>query len=642
MNKIIEGANINESVMGQITFRGLIFRWVMVLLLACGVCMWTGCGGSDNDDSDDTEETDDGGNGGGGGDVTTYDISGTVTGVEVSGVIISVSGTSSARTTTDSSGNYSVAVPAGTYTVTPTLLNYVFTPESESSVTVSTADVGDIDFVCAAATTTYTLSGTITGAEVSGVTITLYYGAGSADTTTAADGTYSFTVTDGTYAVVPSLSGYSFTPGVAVATVDGANASADSMESLIVGDRTTTSYTSQGAYLTSTSGDSKTSIHFTSTDADENAVKVAPGGGLTLTNCKVTKSGDTSQGSEGSGFYGYNSGVLASSSSSSSSYSSSTAASVTMTDCTVNTAASGANGVFAFGDNATADLSYLTIATTGSGNSGGIDATYGATINISRSIVSTVGGSSAALRSDRYQTKSPTIYAENVNGTTSGNGSPGIYCTANITATDCLLIATGSEAACIEGKNSISLIDTSISGVRKWGAIIYQSMSGDSSLGTGNFSMDGGVLINNFEDGPAFFVCDTAAVIELERAVINNASNMLLVAGTADAAGDYIDNVNSDWGTLGGTVTFTAVDQILEGEIIICDSSSSIDLTLTNSTLEGSINNDDIDCEAELTLDANSTWTVTGDSYLSTLTNNGTINGPGKIYVDGIQVYPTN
>lgn len=642
MNKVIKGANINESVVGQITFRALIFRWAMVLLLACGVCMWAGCGGSDDNDSDDTEETDSDGDGGGDEDVTTYAISGTVSGDEVSGVIISVSGTSSARTTTDSSGDFSVSVPAGTYTVTPTLYKYTFDPESSSSIAVSDADVSGIDFTSTAVTTFTNLSGKIAGDVVEGVAVTLS-GTGSDSTNTDSTGSYSFDVTDGTFAITPSLDGYSFSPAVSSATVDGADVSIDDIESMVIGDTTIgTSFTSGGTYSSSNSGVSRSYYSFASSTSDTPAVKVAPGGGLTLTNCKVTKSGDTVLGSEGSGFYGYNSGVLASSSSSSSSYSSSSDASVTMTNCTVNTAASGANGVFAFGDNATANLTNLTITTTGSSNSGGIDATYGATINIYKSILSTTGGSSAAIRSDRYDTNSPTIYAYNVNGNTSGAGSPGIYCTADITATDCLLIATGSEAACIEGKNSITLIDTSISGEDKWGAIIYQSMSGDSSVGTGNFSMVGGTLINNFADGPAFFVCDTAAVIDLEDAVINNASNMLLMAGTADAAGDYIDDVNSDWGTLGGTVTFIATDQILEGEIIICDSSSSIDLTLYNSILRGSINNDDIDCTAELTIDSDSAWTVTGDSYLSALTNNGTIDGPGKVYVDGTQVYPTD
>jgi len=165
-------------------------------------------------------------------------------------------------------------------------------------------------------------------------------------------------------------------------------------------------------------------------------------------------------------------------------------------------------------------------------------------------------------------------------------------------------------------------------------------MSGDSSVGTGTFSMNGGTMSNGYSGGPAFFVCNTEAVINLTGATIVNSSDMLLVAGNASAASDVISNVNEDWGTAGGEVTFTATDQALEGDIILCDTSSSIDLTLTNSTLEGAINSDNIDCTAELTISSGSTWTVTGNSYLSSLTNNGTIAGSGHVYVGGTQVYP--
>ena len=306
-----------------------------------------------------------------------------------------------------------------------------------------------------------------------------------------------------------------------------------------------------------------------------------------------------------------------------------------MTDCTINTAASGANGAFAFGEGASVTLDHVTIVTTGSSNSRGVDATYGGTVNITNSTISTQGGSCAALATDRYQgATAPIINATNCTGTTAGTGSPGIYCTGTFTVTDCTLTATGSEAACIEGLNSITLDNTSISGEEKWGVMIYQSMSGDSSSGTGTFTMTDGTLTNNYSSGPLFFVCDTDAVINLSGATLVNASNMLLVAGKASTASSYFSNVNSSWGTNGGGVTFTAKDETLAGNIIICDSSSSIDLTLTNSSLSGAINGDNKGT-ADLRIDKDSTWEVTGTSYLASLTNNGTITGTGTLYVNG-------
>ncbi len=47
-----------------------------------------------------------------------------------------------------------------------------------------------------------------------------------------------------------------------------------------------------------------------------------------------------------------------------------------------------------------------------------------------------------------------------VNGgsyTSSGTGSPAVYCTADIEVNDAKLTAENSEAVCIEGLNSLSL-----------------------------------------------------------------------------------------------------------------------------------------------------------------------------------------
>jgi len=74
-----------------------------------------------------------------------------------------------------------------------------------------------------ASTTTYSLSGTVSGAATSGVTITLS-GAASATTTTATGGTYSFSgLANGSYTVTPTLSGYTFSPSSTAVTVSGAN-----------------------------------------------------------------------------------------------------------------------------------------------------------------------------------------------------------------------------------------------------------------------------------------------------------------------------------------------------------------------------------------------------------------------------------
>ena len=139
----------------------------------------------------------------------TYTISGAVPGA--SGFKVTLSGSAGASTLTDSSGNYSFpGLTSGTYTVTPSESGYTFSPPS-ASVTVTSADVTNVNFT-ATALPTYTIGGTVTGGIVQGVTVALA-GAASASTVTNGSGDYSFAgLYAGAYTVTPSASGYAFTP----------------------------------------------------------------------------------------------------------------------------------------------------------------------------------------------------------------------------------------------------------------------------------------------------------------------------------------------------------------------------------------------------------------------------------------------
>ena len=78
-----------------------------------------------------------------------YSISGTVSGDVQAGVTITLTGDNTGSAITDGSGNYSFnGLAAGSYTVTPSLAGYVFSPAS-TPVTISDANVSDIDFTAA-------------------------------------------------------------------------------------------------------------------------------------------------------------------------------------------------------------------------------------------------------------------------------------------------------------------------------------------------------------------------------------------------------------------------------------------------------------------------------------------------------------
>jgi hypothetical protein len=148
-------------------------------------------------------------------------ISGTVSGVASQGVTVTLGGAAGAVTTTDAAGRYAFpGLPDGSYTVTPFLAGTGFSPASRT-VTLAGADVTGQDFVSSQA---FSISGTVSGVKVTGVTIKLA-GARTATTTTDAAGRYAFQgLADGSYTVTPSYAGfsYAFDPESRAVTVSGA------------------------------------------------------------------------------------------------------------------------------------------------------------------------------------------------------------------------------------------------------------------------------------------------------------------------------------------------------------------------------------------------------------------------------------
>lgn len=356
--------------------------------------------------------------------------------------------------------------------------------------------------------------------------------------------------------------------------------------------------TGTAIYTQSSDNVTKSNVAINASHKDESGIKVTDSGNLTLSDSTVTTSGETSS-MDSSSFYGLNAAVLAESGSE-----------VTIDNCTIKTTGSGANGVFATGTGSLVALTNVKIDCAASG-AHGVDATIDGTLVLTNVDIITAGnGAAAAIATDRG---GGTIIATGGTVLTSGGRSPGIYSTGDISIASASITATGSEAAVIEGKNSITLTDTSLVGTKLCGVMIYQSMSGDADTGTGNFKMTGGSL--SAGEGPLFFVTNTKALITLADVDLTAPSGILLKA------------VAADWGTNGsngGSTTFTADSETLNGNIV-CDNISTIVATLQNGTiLNGAINTDNKAKSVELTLDKTSIWNVSATSYLAGLTDDDT------------------
>ncbi len=361
-------------------------------------------------------------------------------------------------------------------------------------------------------------------------------------------------------------------------------------------------------------------------EVDENALRI-DNATVTLDGITIDKSAGATSSTENGDFYGVNAALLATN-----------GATVTIKNATVTSSAQNGNGVFSYGSGTTVNISDSIITTTAD-NSGGIQTTGGGTTNASNLTVDTSGNSSAAIRSDRG---GGTVNVDGGSYTSNGYNSPAVYSTAAITVKNATLTANNSEALVIEGQNSIDLEDCTVSGNMSdtkgtssdenvHNVMIYQSMSGDADVGTSSFSMTGGNLTSN--NGDMFYITNTDCTLSLSGVdIVNKDSDAYLMNITGNSA-------SHGWGTAGANgaqVTFTADDQTLEGDIRV-DSISTLNMTLSgNSTFTGTINIDEneeggeaVSDNAVVTIEKGSTWTLTGDCTITSLTNNGTINFNG-------------
>ena len=399
------------------------------------------------------------------------------------------------------------------------------------------------------------------------------------------------------------------------------------------------SYTAVNEYTEDTTVSNET---IESTGTDENAALISSGASVTLDNDTITRTSEDSKGGDNSSFYGVGAAVLA------------TDGTAYVKDGSVITDAAGGAGLFAYGDG-TVYASGTTVKTT-QDTSGGVHVAGGGTLYGWNLDVETNGESSAAIRSDRG---GGTMVIDGGNYVSNGVGSPAIYSTADIAVSNASLTANGSEAVCIEGLNSIHLYDCDLTGNMSdldqndntWTVILYQSMSGDSEVGNSTFQMDGGSLTS--ENGGVFYTTNTESTITLNNVDINyNDENefFLQCTGNTNQRGWGQSGVN------GADCHFTGISQDMQGDVI-WDSISDLDFYLTEgSSLTGAVVDDESyageggEGYCNVYISADSTWTVTGDSTVSSLENEGTIvdsNGKtvtiqgtdGTVYVQGDSEY---
>ena len=379
-----------------------------------------------------------------------------------------------------------------------------------------------------------------------------------------------------------------------------------------------------------------------STYTDEVGILVRSGN-VKLTDYTVSRQSSDSTGGDIASFYGVGAAVL------------NIGGTLEYSDSEINTDAKGGTGVFSYGKNAETTVNRTRIFTR-QDTSGGIHVAGGGTLYANDVTVETNGESSAAIRSDRG---GGTMVVNGGSYTSNGVGSPAIYSTADITVTNADLIATNSEAICIEGKNSVRLNDCYLKGDMHdderndctWNIILYQSMSGDAEEGKSTFEMTGGAIEQG--NGGLFYTTNTQSEFVLDHVGIIKSEDsefLLKCTGNSNARG---------WGNTGSNgakCKFKATNQILEGNII-WDSISGLDIYLTSESYYwGAVMRDETNAGeggsgyCAMNVNSGCQWIVTGDSYVTYLHNAGDIidsagntvsifGTDGNIYAEGDSNY---
>lgn len=437
-----------------------------------------------------------------------------------------------------------------------------------------------------------------------------------------------------------------------------------------------------------------------SSNADENAVLIKNGGKLKLSDSILNKTGDTATSGDDADFYGVNSAILVNTNGSldisnveiNTDSKGSNGIFVTNAEASTTDSGSGEGAGQGSGDggqppeapgnnggeggqppeatgngggeggqppeapgnggaqpgestvdgNTEANINNVKI-TTHSDKSRGLDATYNGIINAENVIINTDGQSCAALATDRGEGQ---VHVKNSQINTgvskdSGRGSPLIYSTGNITAENTKGTAYVSQIACIEGKNSIELTNSELTGyaqgnrqdgdvyVDLGGIFIYQSMSGDADVGTSTFTAKNSKLSIAedspvYDEAPMFHITNTACVINLENTECSFGSGTFLESSSQNQWGNT--------GSNGGVCELNTDNEDITGNVIV-DSISSLTWNMKNTKFSGAINSTG---NTTVSIGEGSSWTLTGDSSISSLELKGSIDyGEYTLTVDG-------
>ncbi|MBP2644988.1 MAG: hypothetical protein H6Q75_428 [Firmicutes bacterium] len=362
----------------------------------------------------------------------------------------------------------------------------------------------------------------------------------------------------------------------------------------------TSSYTADGLTITS------------STD-NTSGVYAKNGATVTLSNVSITTSGNDSTGytcqlNGGSGLtdalgsqYGLDAAVYANN-----------GGTITITgDSSITTSGLIANGVYATYDGTiyvtgTSD-NHITIDCTGL-NAHGVDTTYGGTVYLTYVDVTTSGAHASGIATDFG---GGSVYVDNCTVNVTGSKSAGIYSCGYgdgyIYVTDSTVVSELDAGLAVASAGWLEVYNSSITGVNALSVMF----SGDSTDETDPIIIDGSSLTSTSTTEGAIIWRNGNSTVTLQ-----NGTTVSSASGILAEAGDF-------FGSDPSTATLELINETLtQGYELLADSGSTLATLLEEGTTFTGWTSGDV----SMSVDSTSTWNVSADSTVTSLTNNGTVN----------------
>ncbi len=319
--------------------------------------------------------------------------------------------------------------------------------------------------------------------------------------------------------------------------------------------------------------------------ANANTILVGNRGSLEMSGSALTKTGDTTNGAK-SRLHGLNAVLIASEGSSAS-----------IDNTTLTSGGTGANGLFSTGKDTTITANDLKIQTSGN-SSGGLDATYGGSIHAEGLDITTKGTDSPAIAADEQQ---GTVKVTNTAVNSDGENSPCVRAEGNVKAMWVKGGASKSPIAVIENNGRVTLDSCILRGSGESGILCRASGTGTSG--------ENEKCSLNVVDSQLTTTCNGPMI-----AVDSGSLSAVMENTTCYYSGQAFAKVT-------GSLILKGIDQVFKGSIL-CKPGSSARLRLTKGTLfEGAVDQENAAKFTSMTMNADSTWNVTGDSYVDSLKN---------------------